>query len=210
MDPPSTTNGVGRVDSQGVKVESRGSRRSVVFSKIKNPPPPVQTNLQAVGANLNGCSSTQISTKQQQLVAVALSDKQLNSASLVSGSGQKGQSHYLQQQNTDGISQFNQQLQPGRQIKLVQQQLNPVGTAHHQHHRLNPPNTVKLSKNNIKNLGALPKAVSNLGQQTLTMFQQQQQVITSQSGRMMLMQPNNGIGMATPGGFTILANGQPS
>lgn len=58
MDPTTNSNGVGRVDSQGVKVESRGSRRSVVFSKIKNPPPPVQTNLQAVGANLNGGSSS--------------------------------------------------------------------------------------------------------------------------------------------------------
>ena len=45
-----------RHDGQGSKVESRGSRRSVVFSKIKNPGPPWP---QSNGSTLNSGQVTQ-------------------------------------------------------------------------------------------------------------------------------------------------------
>jgi hypothetical protein len=37
-------------------------------------------------------------------------------------------------------------------------------------YRLNPPNTVKLSKNNVKNMGVLPKAAPNIGPQPATQY----------------------------------------
>jgi hypothetical protein len=38
---------------------------------------------------------------------------------------------------------------------------------------MNAPNTVKISKSNIKNMGGLPKAAANLGQQAQASYQQQ-------------------------------------
>ena len=52
---------------------------------------------------------------------------------------------------------------------------------------MNPPNTVKISKSNLKNMGGLPKAAPNIGQQTSASYQQQSQLLPAQSGRMMVV-----------------------
>ena len=107
-----TTPGPARQDASGAKAESRGSRRSVVFSKIKNPgqgPP-------AGGSTLNGSQASQ--SKHQ--MKVAGSEKQASGAG-ASTTGSQKQAQYMQQVNNDAVNQLNQQYaQPGRQIKLIQ------------------------------------------------------------------------------------------
>lgn len=87
---------------------------------------------------------------------------------------------------------------------------------------MNPPNTVKISKSNIKNMGGLPKgATSSLvaqqqtAQAQLHIQQQQSQLLPAQSGRMMVVPPStqlqslgHGLNISTPGSFAIIENGQ--
>lgn len=80
-------------------------------------------------------------------------------------------------------------------------------------YRMNAPNTVKISKGNIKNMGGLPKGANMVGQQTQAQFQQQSQMLPAQSGRMMVVPPSSqlqslghGIGISTPGSFAIIDN----